>query len=179
MSENTQVTPDLADAYIPIGGAMNDKQVAEQLIHVATTTSNAQRRALALRSLSRVTEPALVEATLNLVLEQRIPVGSYRYLLEPLLGAVRSGPAGFAWFSKNVDTLKQRLPAGLMRGAMIAALQRCARQQDHEVREFFERKLLGAQASDGVLEEALEATSQCVAFRERHAAGARTLWSAK
>jgi cytosol alanyl aminopeptidase len=177
LSETTVIPPEVADIFVPIAASLEEPAITAALVKVATTTVHASRRVLALRALNRLTEPSQVESVLDLVLGRRIPVGSYRYVLEPLLRSQRARPAAYEWFARHVEQLKQQLPVVQMRGAMIAALQRCDTSHEAETREFFTASLASVAASNGVLEEALAATAQCAAYQQQHAPGARALWS--
>lgn len=169
----SQVDGESAHAALEVAASQNDSALTDALWRTSRTTEVAEHRTAALRALAALTDPRLIRGLLDPMTARGPSPHERTHLLLPLLRNPRSKPAVYAWFVEHFDKLVEEIPLFRLRGLATAAMTDCSLEAHTQAAGFFRPRLETLEGMDGAIEESLEYTQRCQAYKLHHQASLR------
>jgi cytosol alanyl aminopeptidase len=154
--------PDLAELALAAAMRTGGADVFDALVAELARSKDAQVRQRALLALASARDPALVARALDLALDPRLQKNERLVALKPLLGALATRDAAWAWLTEHFDALAPMLP-DRHAGQIPGAISLCDPQRIERVRAFFAPRIDGFTGGPRNLAQALETGQQCIA----------------
>lgn len=170
LQDPSQVDGESAHTALAVAASLNDSALTGSLWHVAQTTEVAEHRTLALQALASLTDARLIRSLLDPIALRGPSPHERTHLLLPLLRSPRSKPIAYAWFVEHFDKLVDAIPLFRLRGFATAAMTDCSLPAHEQAAGFFRPRLEALEGMDGAIEESLEYTQRCQAYKQHHQA---------
>jgi cytosol alanyl aminopeptidase len=159
------VAPDLAELALAAAVRTGGADVFDALVGELAHAADAQLRQRALLALASTRDPALVGRVLDLALDPQLRQNERLVALKPLLGALATRDAAWAWLTAHFDALFAVLPDRFA-GRIPSMLGMCDRPRIEALRAFFTPRVDKITGGPRNLAQALETAEQCVALVE-------------
>ncbi len=167
LKDPQSVAGDDASRALPIAGSLSSGERLSALSDFIASSPAAEHRTLALQAASATRDPDQAVQLLTWVLEGRVTVSDYRYLIPPLLSSPYVRSKTYPWFVEHFDELVDRIPLFSLRRFIDDAIARCTLEGFDDIEAFFAPRLQKLEGMDGVIDSARERTSRCAALREK------------
>ncbi|HSR97243.1 MAG TPA: M1 family metallopeptidase [Kofleriaceae bacterium] len=156
------VAPDLAELSLAAAVRTGGADVFDALLGELERSDDAQLRQRALLALASTRDPALVSRALDLALDPHLRANERLVALKPLLGALATRDAAWAWLTAHFEALAALLP-DRYGGQIPAMVSMCDARRIDEVRAFFAPRIDKLTGGPRNLALALEGAQQCTA----------------
>jgi alanyl aminopeptidase len=167
LADPTSVNPDLAELALQVGARFGDAALLDQYVAAIKATSDRSRRRLLLQGLGAVTEPALVEHALQVMLDPDIDVRESQRMLVSIAGDKQSGHLAFAFVQANFDALSKRYGEEMGTRLARVASSQCDESHSDAVQQFLRDKIEPMDGGKRSAEQALESFQLCLAAKKQ------------
>ena len=159
------VAPDLAELALSAAARTGGPEVFDALLGELARSQDAQLRQRTLVALASTRDPVLVGRALDLALDPALRQNERLVTMKPLLGALATRDAAWAWLKAHFDALMPLLP-DRYGGRIPSTFALCDPQPTADLRAFFTSRAGQLTGGPRNLAQALESAQQCVALVE-------------
>jgi len=159
------VAPDLAELALAAAARTGGQEVFDALVAELARSEDAQLRQRTLVALASTRDPVLVGRALDLALDPALHHNERLVALKPLLEALATRDAAWAWLKAHFDTLMPLLP-DRYGGRLPSMFGICDPQRIADLRAFFTPRVGQLTGGPRNLAQALESAEQCAALAE-------------
>ncbi|WP_306440873.1 M1 family metallopeptidase [Corallococcus aberystwythensis] len=176
LKDRNAVAPDVVGAVLSIAVEHGDAALHTKLMEALRAEKSRYQRQQLLGGLSHVTDPKLVKANLELLLDPKQDVRENLWLLMGASRDSRTRDTAVEFVKANFDTLVGTgdkpglLPEGMGSRLPYMAAGYCDAGKRQEFATFFEKRTDKVPGSERVLRQVLEIVDQCVALKEAQGA---------
>ncbi|RKG52807.1 M1 family peptidase [Corallococcus sp. AB011P] len=185
LKDRKAVAPDVVGAVLAIAVEHGDAALHSKLMEALRGEQSRYQRQQLLGGLSHVTDPKLVKANLELLLDPKQDMRENLWLLMGASRDPRTRDTAVEFLKANFDTLVGTddkpglLPEGMGSRLPYMGAGYCDATKRQEVAAFFEPRVDKVPGSERVLRQVLEIVDQCIALKEAQGASIGAFLSGK
>ncbi|MCP4444028.1 MAG: M1 family metallopeptidase [Myxococcales bacterium] len=163
LSDPTSVDANVAGLALKVGARFGDTASIDAYVVAIKGTSDRNRRRLLLEGIGAVTEPALVQHALKIMLDTDIDARESRRMLSAIADQRESGHLALAFVEKNFAGLATRYGGSMKTRLAGVASSQCDAARNASVETFLREKIAPMEGGKRAAEQALESHRLCLA----------------
>lgn len=165
LTDKNAIEPELVGTVLAIAARFGDKALFDALVREAKTTKDRQDRDRAIAALGQFQEPALVSASLALMLDPSLDARETVRLLWSATRLPETVPLAYAFLTEHFDALVARLPRDAAAGFPALGAAFCDDARKGELEAFFGPRAPRYVGGPRLYAQALESLHLCHTFR--------------
>ncbi|HQY61221.1 MAG TPA: M1 family metallopeptidase [Polyangiaceae bacterium] len=165
LTDKNAIEPELVGTVLAIAARFGDRALFDALVREAKTTRDRRDRDYALGALGQFQEPALVSASLALVLDPGLDARETVRLLWSATRLPETVPLAYAFLKDHFDALVARLPRDTAAGFPNVGAAFCDDARRSEIEAFFGPRAARYVGGPRLYAQALENLHLCHTFR--------------